>query len=169
MFRSILLISLLAMICLMSCEQDQSGNRQEKAIKEIATDGKITNADIVRLPVSDNEQIDPSEVAVITFEEEVFNFGEVGEGDIIEHTFRFSNSGKAPLLISNAKSTCGCTVPTWPKNAIAPGEEGEITVRFDTENKGGRQSKPISITANSLPAQTKIYLNGFVIEDKDNS
>ena len=63
----------------------------------------------------------------MTFEEVAYNFGTVKEGDIVNHTFDFVNTGNVPLLITNAKSTCGCTVPDWPKEAIAPGQKSRST------------------------------------------
>jgi hypothetical protein len=81
---------------------------------------------------------------------------------VVEHTFAFTNTGKKPLLISNARSTCGCTVPDWPKEPIMPGKSGVIQVRFNTENKAKEQVKPVTITANTYPATNKVYLQGFV-------
>ena len=81
---------------------------------------------------------------------------------MVEHTFSFTNQGKVPLLITDARSTCGCTVPEWPRQPIAPGQVAEISVRFDTQQKFNQQNKPVTITANTLPAQTTIYLRGFV-------
>jgi len=65
-------------------------------------------------------------------------------------------------LITRAKSTCGCTVPEWPEEPIAPGEEGVISVRFDTKNKSGKQGKPITIIANTYPKDTYLQLLGTV-------
>ncbi len=142
----------------------QNGVEQtpEKSIDEIKSEGRISNADIIRNPVTANEPTDTVNVAKIEFAQETFNFGEVNEGDLVKHTFTFTNTGKQPLLISNARSTCGCTIPQWPKEPIAPGEQGEIRVEFNTKNKKNKQSKPVTITANTYPATTKVYLNGFV-------
>ncbi|MEQ8704699.1 MAG: DUF1573 domain-containing protein [Phaeodactylibacter sp.] len=146
-----------------------SGNQQpegasEKTLQEIKQEGPISNADIIRNPVSADTPIDTVNVAKVTFEEQNFEFGEVTEGDVIEHSFKFRNTGKAPLVIQGARSTCGCTVPEWPTDPIPVGEEGEIFVRFNTKNKRARQVKPVIITANSYPATTKVYLRGFVNE-----
>ena len=102
----------------------------------------------------------------IVFDEKRYNFGTVDEGAIIRHDFKFTNEGKLPLLISKAKSTCGCTVPEWPEEPIAPGESGTISVRFDTKNKTGKQGKPITIIANTYPKDTYLQLQGFVNEKK---
>ena len=91
-----------------------------------------------------------------------FNFGSVVTGDKVEKDFQFTNEGKVPLLITDARATCGCTVPDWPDTPIAPGEKGVISVVFDTKNKSGRQVKPITITANTYPSTTELRLVGQV-------
>ena len=144
-----------------SC-QHTSKHSPEKSLQEIMSDSKINNAAIIRNPVSANEPQDTVNIAKISFEETVFDFGEVDEGEIVNHVYRFTNTGKVPLAISSARSTCGCTVPEWPRSAIPPGGKGEITVRFNTQNKNDRQSKPITVVANTYPSATKVFLNGFV-------
>lgn len=164
------LLSVLLFFCLFlltACNNDnqQPGSSSEKTLQEIKKDGNISNADIIRNPVSADTPIDTVNVAKMSFEKQNYEFGEVMEGEIIEHTFKFKNTGKAPLVIQGARSTCGCTVPEWSKDPIQVGEEGEIFVRFDTKNKRARQVKPVIITANSYPATTKVYLRGFVKEE----
>ena len=144
-----------------SCDSG-SGTMEEKSVQEIMADSKISNSTIVRNPVSADEPEDTVNVAKIAFDEPNFDFGEVDEGETVTHTYRFTNTGKVPLLISSARSTCGCTVPQWPQDPIPPGEEGVIEVRFNTEKKSNRQSKPITIVANTYPSTTKVFLTGFV-------
>lgn len=98
------------------------------------------------------------------FEETEYNFGQVYEGQKVEKVFKFTNSGTAPLLIQNAKASCGCTVPSWPKNAIGPGESEEIKVVFDSKGKMGNQRKTITITANTDPNVTTLVLAGEVLK-----
>ena len=142
----------------------QSGHEmgQEKSLQEIKSAGKIDNASIIRNPVSANEPTDTVNVAKFQFEVTNHNFGEVEEGEVVTYTYSFTNIGKAPLVISNARSTCGCTVPDWSKEPIDPGKKGSIEVRFNTKGKKEKQRKPIYITANTYPAKTEIYLEGFV-------
>ena len=94
-----------------------------------------------------------------------FDFGTVTEGEIISHTFSFTNTGSEPLIISDAKGSCGCTVPSKPTAPIAPGEDGEITVQFNSKNKKGARNQKVTITANTNPAQSFIYLTGTVNPD----
>lgn len=150
----------LLLVSLFGC---QSGGSDSPEVAEIAAG---PNAQIIRNPVTANHPVDSSAVAQLQFEAERHDFGEVPEGQIVEHTFRFTNTGQVPLLITDARSTCGCTVPEWPEEPIPPGEQGLIMVRFNTEGKLNQQQKPITITANTLPAQTRIYLEGFVVPAK---
>ncbi len=98
------------------------------------------------------------------FAKENHDFGTINDGDIVEHVFKFTNNGKAPLIISNATATCGCTVPKWPKEPIAVGETGEIQVRFNSRNKGGIQNKTITITANTFPSVNKLQIKANVLK-----
>ena len=102
----------------------------------------------------------------VTFNETEFNFGQVKAGEKVQHVYKFKNSGKEPLVISNAKGSCGCTVPQWPKEPIGVGEEGEILVQFDSKGKSGNQTKQVTITANTDPPQTILYIKGEVMADK---
>ena len=142
---------------LVSCQHNPGG---EKRVESVPVDGSISS--IIRNPATANEPLDTVNVAKISFEETEYLFGEVVEGEEVTHVFQFSNTGKVPLLITDARSTCGCTVPTWPKEAIPPGQGGEIRVVFNTLNKAEAQHKEVTITANTYPAQTKIAMIGFV-------
>ena len=97
-----------------------------------------------------------------TFDQEEHNFGEIRDGDIVSHTFRFTNSGEAPLIISKATAACGCTVPQWPKQPIPVGGSGEIQVQFDSSNKPGMQNKVVTITANTESKVKKLLIRAQV-------
>mgnify|MGYP001446677465 CR=1 FL=1 len=92
----------------------------------------------------------------------VWDFGIIQQGDSPEFTFTFENTGNEPMIISNAKGSCGCTVPKWPKEPIAPGEYGEISVKFNSKNKKGSQNKTVTITANTTPPTTKLRVTGQI-------
>lgn len=103
-----------------------------------------------------------TDVAVLSFTETSYDFGTIQEGDTVKHTFNFTNTGKAPLIIQNAVSTCGCTVPEWTRTPIAPGQKGEMSVVFNSKGKAGVQSKAVSVTANTQPEITQVVLQGIV-------
>ena len=98
----------------------------------------------------------------MSFDENVFNFGTVTEGEKVKHTYSFKNSGDEPLILSNAVGSCGCTVPQWPREPIAPGASGEIVVEFNSQGKPGERDQKVTITANTVPAQTVLSLQGTV-------
>jgi hypothetical protein len=87
--------------------------------------------------------------ASIKFNETTHDFGEINEGTVAKHTFQFTNNGDVPLVIKSARGSCGCTVPDWPKEPIAPGKTGEIKVQFNSSGKPGTQSKTVTLTTNT--------------------
>jgi hypothetical protein len=98
----------------------------------------------------------------MTFTETEFDFGTIKEGEVVKHTFKFTNTGKVPLVIQNATAPCGCTVPQWPKEPVAPGATGEINVQFNSSGKVGQQNKVVSIVANTQPDITTVTVKGNV-------
>nr|WP_067053014.1 DUF1573 domain-containing protein [Mucilaginibacter sp. L294] len=107
---------------------------------------------------------------VMKFEKETHDFGKIKEGDKVTYAFKFTNTGKSPLIIKDAVATCGCTKPEWPKTPIQPGANGEIQVTFNSAAKSGLQDKQITVTANTVPAQSMVHLIGEVTtEKKDNA
>ena len=99
---------------------------------------------------------------VMSFEETTFDFGVVNDGEKVSHTYNFTNTGNEPLILSDAKGSCGCTVPKWPREPIAPGASSQITVEFDSKNKAGKRNQKVTVTSNTNPPQTFIYLTGEV-------
>ena len=91
----------------------------------------------------------------IVFESEFHDFGDITEGMVVKHTFTFTNEGEGPLVISNAQGSCGCTVPDWPRQPIAPGESADINVSFNSTGRAGKQDKRVTLTTNAVP-QTKV-------------
>lgn len=153
---------LLCWSLLLGCSSEPASAPGYEAPEELGP-----NAAIIRSPVAESaEEPDTVTTARIEFELIEHAFGEVKEGAVIKHDFAFVNTGKTPLLITKARSTCGCTVPDYPEEPIAPGEGGIVSVAFDTKNKYGRQRKPVTIIANTYPAMTTIYMDGTVINEK---
>ncbi|MEM1215019.1 MAG: DUF1573 domain-containing protein [Bacteroidota bacterium] len=98
----------------------------------------------------------------MSFNETTYDFGTVQEGEVVAHTYTFTNTGDETLVLSDAKGSCGCTVPKWPREPIAPGASADITVEFNSKNKKGKRNQKVTITANTNPPQTFIYLTGEV-------
>ncbi|QYA25653.1 DUF1573 domain-containing protein [Gramella sp. MT6] len=105
----------------------------------------------------------------ITFEESEFDFGNIAKGTSVEHVFKFTNTGNAPLVITNASSSCGCTVPTYPKNeTIAPGESSEMLVKFNGSGNG-QVTKTVTVSANTESGKEQIKIKAFVEADENAS
>jgi Protein of unknown function (DUF1573)/Secretion system C-terminal sorting domain len=113
--------------------------------------------------ITEGEVLEQPSNAIMTFDESTFDWGSIKEGEKILTVFTFSNTGTDPLLLSNVKGSCGCTISNWPKDPIAPGEDGEIVVVFDSKGKKDLQSKRVTITANTVPIQTYLVIKGNVI------
>ena len=103
------------------------------------------------------------------FADESFDFGTINEGDVVDHVFAFTNTGDAPLIISSATASCGCTVPQWPREPIPVGGEGEIKVQFNSRNKPGIQNKTVTITANTFPKISRLRIKANVTKAGDPS
>lgn len=158
MSKLIFHIFLLAFI-ITSCNNNQ---KKDNGLEEVRLDSKTANADIVRMPISADMPLDTNNIAKITLEETDFNFGSVTEGDVVKHTYKLKNTGNQPLLITDIRTTCGCTVPTWNKSPIAAGGSDQVEVKFDTKGKANEQVKKITIIANTFPAETELILRGMV-------
>lgn len=91
-----------------------------------------------------------------------YDFGTVKQGVFVKRTFRFKNTGADSLVITDVKTTCGCTVPEWPKQPVPPGGEGEIKVEFNTADKSGRQLRILRIVANTNPVETLLQMGGEI-------
>ncbi len=108
-----------------------------------------------------------SPLTEVKFEKTTHDFGRIKEGNKASTTFRFTNTGKNPLLISKAVGSCGCTVPHWPQSAIAPGKSGEIEVEFDSAGKSGEQMKTVSVTTNTSSPLTELVIKATIIPKAD--
>jgi len=102
----------------------------------------------------------------IKFEHYEFNYGQITQGEIVQNVFTFTNSGNEPLVITNVKGSCGCTVPEWTREPILPGELGSLLVKFNSKGKKGNQTKRVTITANTEPSNTYLTIKGIVEKEK---
>jgi len=98
----------------------------------------------------------------IQFEESKYDFGSVAQGGIVEHTFKFKNTGTAPLVISNIGVSCGCTTPDWTRDPVMPGKTGSVTAKFNSTGKMGMQNKVLTIESNSAAGNAMVSLVGEV-------
>lgn len=99
----------------------------------------------------------------ISFEENTHDFGDIVQGEKVEHTFSFENSGNAPLIITDVRVTCGCTATDWPRDPIAPGVKSKITVEFNSAGKKGIQKKVVTIVSNAVSPLNQITITTNVV------
>ncbi|CAM4242082.1 DUF1573 domain-containing protein [Gillisia limnaea] len=145
MKKGILMIAALGTMIFTSCKDDASSKVKAENVETAAE----RDAQDVYYPE-------------LTFEESEFDFGNIAQNAAQEHIFKFTNTGKAPLVITNATSTCGCTVPTYPKNeSIAPGEGGEMLVKFNGAGQG-QVTKTVTVTANTEKGTELLRIKAFV-------
>ncbi|HEY5750167.1 MAG TPA: DUF1573 domain-containing protein [Chryseolinea sp.] len=106
---------------------------------------------------------------VITFEKKSVDFGDMVQGDKVQHVWKFTNTGNEPLIITNVQVTCGCTTGGWPRDPIAPGGKGEIPVSFNSAGKMGKQNKVVTIVSNAVNTDgAQISFTANVVEKKVN-
>ena len=92
----------------------------------------------------------------------VYNFGKVTDGEKVEYSYRFKNTGKHPLIVSSAVASCGCTVPEKPEEPIKPGETGFLKVVFNSSGRVGPVHKDVTVTSNAYPQFPVLQLTGEV-------
>ena len=137
-----LFLGILAVSMLVACNNSNSAN------SNLAANGTTTAAN--------------GDAPVMKFDKETHDFGKIMVGDLVTYDFKFTNTGKSPLIIKDAVASCGCTKPEWPKTPIKPGESAAVKVTFNSKGKMGLQDKQITITANTNPAQNLVHLIGEV-------
>lgn len=152
--------ALLGLTIMMSCQSETANDNAKQAASE-AVKAAATTAQAAGDAVQNAVPTGPS--TSIDFKSGLeYDFGTIDEGEVVSHVFEFKNTGSEPLLLTDAKGSCGCTVPDWPKTPIAPGETGEIEVKFNSQGKGGARNQKVTLTANTNPQQTFLYLKGNV-------
>ena len=129
---------------------DSSSNKKETKSENIASSSMTSS----------------SESPIMSFDKTLHDFGTIQEGETVETIFTFTNSGKSDLIIVDARGSCGCTVPEYPKNTpIPPGESGKIRVSFDSSNKPNMQQKTVTISANTDSGRETIRIKALVQAD----
>ena len=166
----LLSLALIGSLSVMSCQSDNAAKTEDA----VEADVKGTASTPTVEPVKKTEQdanVPAGPTTKIAFDESTYDFGVITDGDKVRHAFKFTNDGKEPLIISNCKGSCGCTVPQCPKDPIAPGEGGEIVIEYNSrgKSKGQPEGKPdqkfVNVTANTEPASTRLTIKATVKAD----
>lgn len=156
------ILYLLVVGALLASCQSASNDVRDAARQNIANNA-VQPANPAATPAQTTPATQPTgPTTTMSFAETEFNFGTVLEGEKVSHTYSFTNTGNEPLILSNAQGSCGCTVPKWPREPIAPGASADIVVEFNSKGKRGTRNQKVTITANTNPPQTFIYLKGEV-------
>ncbi len=100
---------------------------------------------------------------IVRFKTRSLDFGEAKEGEVIQLTYHFTNTGKHPLVLYDVTTPCGCTVADWSKEPILPGETQKINVTFDTKTKKGKQTKLVKILANTEEKEISLFIKGNIL------
>lgn len=123
-------------------------------------DGQLST-DLVNSPKSATKNSDKQ--AVITFDKEEHDFGNLLQGEVVSYSFHFTNTGNMPLIISDVTSSCGCTVGDYPHEPIAPGKSASIKATYDSKGHHGFQSRYLTVMSNTNPAKTTLRIKGKVL------
>jgi outer membrane murein-binding lipoprotein Lpp len=146
-----------------SCDQKNDQDAKIQALEDKIAQLETNSAVATPVNVQAAQVTDPSSLGSFAFPAMEYNFGTIKEGEVVEHLFKFTNDGQAPLVISNITASCGCTSPDWTKSPVMPGEEGFVKVVFNSAAKSGAQAPTVSIQANTNPNVTRLQMKGTVI------
>lgn len=160
-FTFAMAVALMATSCNQENTTDTATTGTEATAATPAADATVANPNIATTEPTAATPANPNAPAM-SFKETVYDFGTVKQGEVVNHTFTFTNTGKEPLIIENASASCGCTVPEWTKTPVAPGQTGEIKVQFNSTGKAGQQAPMVTIRANTEPNITQVSLKGTV-------
>lgn len=150
-FRSSYLILLLFIVfCTASCKS--SGGKEERI-----------STDLVNNPNSASGEKNAGNLPAFKFVEIEHDFGKIIQGESVSYEFKFTNTGKSDLLIVDVSTSCGCTVPSFPKTPIRPGDEGAIKVSFNSAGKSGFQAKNVLVVANTQPNTTMLRIKAQIV------
>lgn len=123
---------------------------------------KAADVDIIKNPNSAEGYNQSEKMPKIVFETDMHDFGQLMAGETISYSFKFTNTGNADLVISGCDASCGCTVADYPKERIAPGKTGYITVSFKSQGMTGHQLKEVIVASNTQPAKTRLRISAMV-------
>ena len=125
--------------------------------------GEMLSTDVVNNPNTASGVTDSKSLPAFRFEKIEHDFGKIIEGETVSYSFKFINVGKSDLLITDVSTSCGCTVPSYPKTPIRVGEEGIIKIAFNSRGKRGFQSKNVLVVANTQPNTTMLRVKTQVV------
>ena len=156
--KKIILFSSMFLIAAFANAQDSKNTTDPKTGEMLTPAGTPVGAPAAApAPVKENPN-----AADFKFDVEEYNFGTIKQGDKVTYDFNFANIGKEPLVITEAHGSCGCTVPSWPKEPVAKGAKAQIHVEFNSAGKQGMQDKTVTINSNAKQNPMVLHVKGNV-------
>lgn len=150
--KNVFIIVCLLSILFYSCDSQSKDNQE------------TLSSDLVNNPISaDDNALVADGLPVFTVSQNVHDFGTIIQGEKVSHIYKFKNTGKSDLIVSSVRASCGCTVPTYSKEPVKPGGEGEIEIVFDSSGRSGRQHKTITVLTNSQPNSVELSFTAEII------
>ncbi|MBF0693525.1 MAG: DUF1573 domain-containing protein [Flavobacterium sp.] len=163
--KFVCLLSVTTLFATTSCKDSDAISKIDDNAVEVApasTESVIASDPNIAPPeVSPTETADASG-AIMTFDKSEHDFGSISEGENVTYDFAFKNTGKSDLIITDAKGSCGCTVPEYPKDPIKPGASGKIKVSFNSSGRPGQQQKTVTITTNTSKGTEQLNIKASV-------
>lgn len=165
-----LILVLIAAVSLTACK-DRDAEKKIAALEARinSLEGKKTPTPTPEAAPVEAEVKPDGPLPVMQIDNVEHDFGAIKEGDKVSHVYKIKNTGVAPLIIQDAKPSCGCTAPDWTKTPIPPGGEGFVKAEFDSNGKPGAQNKTITVTANTYPKTTRLSFKAMVEAKADAS
>jgi hypothetical protein len=130
--------------------------------KRTSEQGRTVSPDLVTNPITASGKNEKNDLPVMKFEQTKHDFGLVVQGEKVEWTFKFTNTGGADLIISNASSTCGCTVANYSKEPVKPGGTGSVSVVFNSAGRSGIQTKGVNLLTNAQPNNIELEVTASI-------
>lgn len=150
--KNIVLIFAVAIVLTgVSCQNKKQDNKQ------------AVTSDLIKNPATAEGKAETGKLPVIEFNKVKHDFGLIVQGEKVSYIFKFKNTGGSDLIIKNAKASCGCTVPRFPREPLPPGEEGEVEVIFDSHGRSGKQVKTVNVWSNCQPNKTTLTIESEII------
>jgi hypothetical protein len=150
--KNVFVIVCLLSILFFSCDSQSKDNQE------------TLSSDLVNNPISADDNAPVTDgLPVFSVSQNVHDFGTIIQGEKVSHIYKFKNTGKSDLIVSSVRASCGCTVPTYSKDPVKPGGEGEIEIVFDSSGRLGRQHKTITVLTNSQPNSVELSFTAEVL------
>jgi len=160
--KNVILFALAIFVGFTSCNSENDSDVRAQAKESLENKTVIEPGSQGVFAAETSEASIAGPTTSIKFESKRFDFGTVTSGDKVKTAFKFTNTGKEPLLISDVKTSCGCTASDYPREPVAPGESAEIEAIFDTSGKSGAQTKNVTVITNTDPSSSVLIIEGNV-------